>query len=38
MLELLVAFTLYRLDAHWIWWAFYAFIIARNWDEKDCTK
>ena len=38
MLELLVAFTLYRLDAHWIWWAFYSFVLAGDLYEKNRTK
>jgi len=38
MLELLVAFTLYRLEAHWIWWAIYVIILAEKWNEKDSKK
>ena len=38
MLELLVAFTLYRLDAHWIWWAIYIIILVEKEYEKNCKK
>jgi hypothetical protein len=38
MLELLVAFSLYRFDAHWIWWVLYVVILAEKHNEKDCTK
>jgi hypothetical protein len=38
MLELLVAFTLYRFDAHWIWWVMYGLLIGIIQYEKNCTK
>ena len=38
MLELLVAFSLYRFEAHWIWWVIYGILLAEKWNEKDCTK
>lgn len=38
MLELLVAFTLYRLEANWIWWVLYLIILIGKHYEKDFTE
>ena len=38
MLELLVAFSLYRFDAHWIWWVLFVIILLEKLNEKDSTK
>ena len=35
MLELLVAFSLYRFDAHWLWWVFYAIVVAQKYDANN---
>jgi hypothetical protein len=37
MLELLVAFSLYRFDAHWLWWVIYVIIFVEKRNEEDCT-
>lgn len=34
MLELLVAFSLYRFDAHWVWWVLYAIILLEKLNEE----
>lgn len=38
MLQLLVAFSLYRFEAHWIWWAFFSIVLAGDLYEKNRTK
>lgn len=38
MLELLVAFTMYRLEAHWGWWVLYVIMFIRGLHEKNRTK
>ena len=37
MLELLVAFSLYRFDANWLWWVIYVIIFVEKRNEEDCT-
>ena len=34
MISLIAAFMLYKFDAHWVWWVFFAIMDLGEWCEE----